>query len=364
MRHKDDFQPDWVSAPGETIADILEERSITQVEFAQETGLTLEQTGQLLQGHARITSKIAQQLAAVLGGTAAFWLNRESQYRHDLARLHREVREAAAGEWLSELPLKEMLKFGWLSGFLSRTESKEVACLQFFGVPDVTAWREKCRGMLQNAAFRTSPSFASRPGAVAAWLRQGEIEAESIDCEPWDGTRFQLALTHIRRLTWKKQPSAFVPGLQKQCAECGVAVVIVRSPSGCRASGATRFLSPNKALLLLSVRYLSDDHFWFTFFHEAGHLLLHSKSTLFLEGRDIFPTKEEGEANEFAARVLIPDEFRGALLDLRVDGRQVIRFAKAVGVSPGIVVGQLQHLGRFKLSQLNNLKRRFEWTDS
>jgi HTH-type transcriptional regulator/antitoxin HigA len=361
MRHRNEFQPDWVSAPGETISDILEERDISQIQFAQETGLTLEQAGQLLKGHARITSEIAQQLVVVLGGTAAFWLNRESQFRHDLARLHREVREAASGEWLSELPLVEMLKFGWLSRFMSRTGSKEAACLQFFGVADATAWRETCNSMLQNAAFRTSPSFASRPGAVAAWLRQGEIEAESISCEPWDGPHFQAALSRIRRLTWKKQPKAFVPLLQKQCAECGVAVVVVRAPSGCRASGATRFLSPNKALLLLSFRYLSDDHFWFTFFHEAGHLLLHSKRTLFLEGRDIVPTKEEGEANEFAASVLIPDESRRAFLDLPVDGRQVLRFAKAVGVSPGIVVGQLQHLGRFRRNQLNNLKRRFTW---
>ena len=113
--------------------------------------------------------------------------------------------------------------------------------------------------------------------------------------------------------------------------------------------------------MLLSFRYLSDDHFWFTFFHEAGHLLLHGKNALFLEGDNIASTKEEQEANEFAAGILIPTEFQAALLSLPVDGRDVIKFARLVGVSPGIVVGQLQHLGRIKPNQLNSLKRRYSW---
>ncbi len=162
-------------------------------------------------------------------------------------------------------------------------------------------------------------------------------------------------------LTRKRDPKLFIPELKRRCAECGVAVVIVRAPTGCRASGATRFLSRDKALLLLSFRYLSDDHFWFTFFHEAGHLLLHGKSALFLEGPNMLSTKEEEEASGFAARTLIPSEFRPGLLDLGVDGRQVIRFARLVGVSPGVVVGQLQYLRRLSPRQLNNLKTRFRW---
>ena len=138
-------------------------------------------------------------------------------------------------------------------------------------------------------------------------------------------------------------------------------MAIVRAPRGCRASGATRFLSANKALLMLSFRYLSDDHFWFTFFHEGGHLLLHSEKSLFLEGADMPSSREEEEANDFAARALIPLEFQPLLAGLNADARGVIRFARQVGVSPGIVVGQLQHLGRVDRGQLNGLKRRFRW---
>src|SRR5262245_53695423 len=130
-------------------------------------------------------------------------------------------------------------------------------------------------GLQQIAAFRTSPSFDSQPSAVAAWLRQGEIETEAFDCNHWDPIRFRESLADIRSLTRQKEPRRFIPALQRCCAESGVAVAIVRAPKGCRASGATRFLTRHKALLMLSFRYLTDDQFWFTFFHEAGHLLLH-----------------------------------------------------------------------------------------
>lgn len=360
MSDNDNFRPDWISAPGDTMADILEERNLSLAEFAERMGQTSKHINELLSGRAMITIETARTLEIVLGASAAFWMIRESQYREDVARLQSEEPGSVEARWLRELPLKDMIKFGWLKP-VPGSADKVAACLRFFDVPDVGTWRETYRAVLEMAAFRTSSSFPSTLGAVAAWLRRGEIESASIDCGRWDSRRFQGALSDVRPLTRKKDPRLFLPELVKRCAECGVAVVIVRAPTGCRASGATRFLSPSRALLALSFRYLSDDHFWFTFFHEAGHLLLHGKKTLFLEGANMESTKEEKEANEFAASVLIPPEFQAALLNLPVNSFEVIKFARRVGVSPGIVVGQLQHFGRFNVNQLNSLKRRFNW---
>ena len=355
-----EFRPDWASPPGDTMADILEEQNLSSIEFAQRMGCTREQANELLHGRTAITAETARQLELVLGAPAAFWMTREFQYREDIVRLQHEEQSAADESWLSELPLKDMIKFGWLKSVPSSAD-RVTACLRFFGVPDVEAWRKTYRDVLDMAAFRMSPSFASQPGAVAAWLRQGEIKSAAINCQHWDAKRFQEVLTNIRPLTRKKDPNYFIPELEKRCAECGVAVVVIRAPSGCRASGATRFLSPSKALLLLSFRYLSDDHFWFSFFHEAGHLLLHGEKALFLEGSNMVSNKQEKEANEFAALTLIPAEYQTAMQKLPLDGREVIKFSRYVGVSPGIVVGQLQYYGRIKPRQLNNLKRRFTW---
>jgi plasmid maintenance system antidote protein VapI/Zn-dependent peptidase ImmA (M78 family) len=361
MNRNNDFQPDWISAPGDTIADILEERDLPQAEFARRIGHTLSEARGLLEGREPITPELATKLQHVLGASATFWINRETQYRQDVVRLRGQDVSKGRGVWLEELPVKDMIKFGWITPASNSATANEAACLQFFDLPDVSAWRDAYRGALEMAAFRTSASFDSHPGAVAAWLRRGEIEASSIACSPWDAQKFRSALSKIRALTWKKQPDAFIPKLKELCAQCGVAVVIVRAPSGCRASGATRFLSANKAMLLLSFRYLSDDHFWFTFFHEGGHLLLHGKAALFLEGANMVTTDQEEEANKFAGEILIPPELRTELFDLPRDGRAIIKFARAVGIAPGIVVGQLQHFGRLQRNQLNALKRRFRW---
>lgn len=362
------FRPDWASSPGDTIADILGERDISVVELAHLLGQTPEDASDLLQGRATITIALARRLTEALGASVEFWMSRDYQYRQDSSRLH-----VADEEWLRDLPVGDMIKYGWLMP-PPRPSDELAACLDFFGLPSVGAWRETYAGLRHMAAFRTSPSFDSRPASVASWLRQGEIEAERIECRPWDATRFQESLSTIRSLTRTKDPGRFLPELQKRCAESGVAVVVVRAPSGCRASGAIRFLSLDKAVLQLSFRFLTDDHFWFTFFHEAGHLLLHGERNFslevfrgercwILEGIEALSTRDEQEANDFAANVLIPPELQPALSNLPRDSRAVIRFAVRVGVSPGIVVGQLQYIGRIGYDQLNSLKRRFSWRD-
>jgi hypothetical protein len=252
-----------------------------------------------------------------------------------------------------------MVEYGWLDRDLF-TADPAAACLRFFGVADIQAWRATYRNVLEMAAFRTSPTFKSLPGSLAAWLHQGEVESRSLECRPWDPKAFQRALFEMRPLTRKRDPKFFLPELKQRCADYGVAVAIVRAPAGCRASGATRFLSTSKALLLLSFRYLSDDHFWFTFFHEAGHLVLHSKKSLFLEGGNT-PGAEELEANEFSAGILIPPEFLSKFEHLKVERHDIRNFAKTIGVSPGIVLGQLQYRGRARPNQLHMLKVRFGW---
>jgi plasmid maintenance system antidote protein VapI len=357
MPSTQEFRPDWASAPGSTIADILDERNMSVVDFARLIGSTEEAAVQLIEGRAAITISTARQLEKALGASMEFWMSRDFQYRQDIARLH-----AADEAWLTELPVGDMIRFGWLKGTPHPSEEM-AACLRFFNVPSVAVWREAYSELQQMVAFRTSPSFDSRPAAVAAWLRQGEIESEAIDCGPWDSRRFKECLTSVRSLTREKNPRRFIPKLQALCALGGVAVAVVRAPNGCRASGATRFLSQDKALLLLSFRYLADDQFWFSFFHEAGHLLLHGEKGFFLEGIDALATPEEKEANEFAGDALVPPGLRPALLNLRLNARDVINFARRLGVSPGIIVGQLQHYKRIKHGQLNSLKRRFTWED-
>lgn len=132
----------------------------------------------------------------------------------------------------------------------------------------------------------------------------------------------------------------------------------------CRAYGATRWVSPIKAIIQLSLRSRSDDHFWFTFFHEAGHLLLHGKRLTFVEGGRNGKSEEEEQADRYAADFLVPpgslEPLRSVGERQRVSEAQVRGVASSLGIAPGIVVGRLQHDKWLLPSHLNGLKVKLE----
>jgi plasmid maintenance system antidote protein VapI len=241
MTEISEFQPNWASAPGNTIADVLEERHISIAAFSKRIGRSLDETKDLLAGRLTITLALARKLQSEIGSSAEFWMSRDFHYRSTVARLS----DAEGQDWLAELPVGDMVRFKWMQPV---NPAKEVAaCLRFFDVPDVASWRQKYAPVQRSVAFRTSTSFESRAGAVAAWLRQGEIEAHTLKCKPWNPKLFSAHLANVRKLTRQKDPARFLPDLREMCANAGVAVVIVRAPNGCRASGATHFLSEKKS---------------------------------------------------------------------------------------------------------------------
>lgn len=351
------FKPAWASPPGTTVADILCERQLSVSAFAEQMRWSLPYTNELLGGIRPLTEDVAERLAAHLGASPDFWIRRESQYQEARHRLSQQEQMA----WLKTLPTKDMVRWGWIAN----VPDLVAECLRYFNVANVAAWVRQYATPLSAAAFHTSPSFPLQPGPVAAWLRYGELEAAQRDCQPWSPTLLHSIMPELKRLTKQKDPSIFMPQLMALCASCGVAAVVARAPAGCVASGATKFVAADRALLMLSFRYLTDDQFWFTFFHEVGHLLLHGPGQLFLEGagKDVWDEQKEEEANAFSADVLIPPALRARLPRLPLTQRGVVSFAVEAGTSPGIVIGQLQHSGRVLHNRLNSYKRRYEWPE-
>jgi HTH-type transcriptional regulator/antitoxin HigA len=353
-----EFRPDWLSAPGDTLADILEERGWSQSEFAERTGYTEKHVSLLINGKASITQDTALKLERVVGSTASFWLSREAQYREALARIEEDQALEKEGGWLKQLPMKHMLHYRWIER--RKTIGAQVSeCLRFFEVASVRAWETSYREPV--AAFRSSKRYAIDPAPTATWLRQGERRAKAVECAPYDKSQFKAALAEIRKLTNEVEPDVFVPRLIEVCAQSGVAVVLEPAPQGCPVSGATKWLSPNKALLMLSLRHKSNDHLWFSFFHEAGHLLLHGKKMMFIDVIGMLTNEQEDEANRFARDVLIPPSLGIRLPNLPPHEADVLRFAKEADIAPGIVVGRMQNEKLLGWNQLNHLKRRYQW---
>jgi len=358
-------QPDYAFHPGETLAETLEELGMSQKELAERAGRPLKTINEIVQGKAAITADTALQLERVTGVNASFWNNAQRNYETFLARQAEAGALRKGVEWLRSFPIQPLWKLGWVPKVDDPIEQLR-ALLGFFGVAGVEEWRQLWQQ--PEVAFRKSRAFDAHPMAVAAWLREGERQAQRIATKPFDKDKFIKALMEIRQQT-VEEPETFEPTMKRLCAAAGVAVVFVPEVTGTRAYGATRWLTPEKAILQLSLRGKAEDFLWFTFFHEAAHILKHGKKDVFIEApegtADAGTQKKEEEANTFAADFLIPREaYREITVIKPLTPAKIERFAAKLGIAPGIVVGRLQHDKLVHFKQLNGLKRRFQFQES
>ncbi|QDV79090.1 XRE family transcriptional regulator [Botrimarina mediterranea] len=357
MATKYAFEPDYTVAPGETLKETLEHKGLTQSDLAIRTGMAKKTVSQIINGVAPITHETAEKLEFATGVPATFWNRRELVHREALLRESELKKMQSDAEWLAELPMAELVKRGCLPKLDDKAQMVRAA-LKFFGVSGVEAWRQAW--MAPAAQYRGRESQQRYPGYVAAWLRMGEVQAESVPTMPFDAHEFRRALDNARGLT-TQGASTWLASLQSLCSPAGVAIVLTKEIPNAGISGATRWMTKDRALIQLSLKYKSDDQFWFTFFHEAGHILLHSKKELFMEfGTDGSGELCEQEANLFARDHLIPPEVSHQLpyLKSKVKIRQ---FAASIGIAPGIVVGRLHKDELLPMSHCHDLKRKLEW---
>ena len=313
---------------------------------------------EIIHGKAPITFDTAKQLERVIGGSASFWNNRERIYRERLAELRDREQLQQQAEWLKRLPLKALTARGFIRASVSLTEQIEDA-LKFYALASVEAWEKLWMESRSVASFRTSPTFTKSPEAVSAWLRAGQLSALERELGPYDRETFKAALQAIRGLS--NQPIGSVWNrMVELCTEAGVALVFVPEFPKTRASGAAPWLKSENPCILMSGRYKADDHFWFTFFHEAGHILLHGKREAFVDGEPSDDERER-EADRFAGDLLIPPKSYREIKSLsRLTSPVINDFANRIGVTPGIVVGRLQHDGIIDFRHHNELKERFD----
>ncbi|OTA17658.1 transcriptional regulator [Xenorhabdus vietnamensis] len=357
-----DFKPDWISPPGDTIVELLDEFGLSVEELSKKIGLSPKKGQQLIDGKLTICESIASRLESTLRVSSGFWLTRDSQYQN--FKLQLQEQEKA---WLDLLPISDMVKYGWIPKRAPRTERVK-HCLRFFNEDSITNWFINFHSNSFSVAYRSSNILKNEPTSVYTWLAFARNISLRTNCLPWDKELLKDVVPEIRKLTNESSPKIFVPELKRLLSEVGVVFVIARTPSGCRASGATCFFEKNKATLVMSFRYLTDDHFWFTLFHEIGHLILHSDNREFhIEDNGIsgMPQIKEDEANKFAVDTLIPEKYQSEMKKIyKNDWKKIVRLSKKIGVSKGILLGQLQHLGNIDYAYLNRFKVRYKWENN
>ncbi len=343
-----------LSKPGDTILETLEHTKMSQVELANRMGKTPSKINDIISGKEPISLTTAFQLEKVLGIDAQFWINREMLYREKLSRLEQEEALEGSIDWLQMQPVKELKACGYLkTKKLGATMAEE--CLKFYGVAASTQWESLYVDKYVSASFRKSDAHKNTLGGFAAFLRIGEIEMIKRNLVSYDKAAFKQALLEIRDLV-RPHPEDFALRLQELCTKAGVAVVYTICIPQAPVSGVVRWIGGNP-LIQLTDRYKSNDHFWFTFFHEAGHILLHGKKDVFVENLTEFEgdSQKEVEADNFASKFLLPEN---AITELptNITEKDIRNIARKYNTHAAIVLGRLQHLDKIPFSFGNSLR--------
>ena len=361
MGTKTYFRPisDLAIHPGELIEEEIEFIGMTQQELAKRMGRPPQVVNEIIKGKKSVTHDTAMELEKALGISAKFWTNSQSTYDFTLARLkERDKWNVQAKEgWLDKFPVGEIEKRGWIDRFRDKAD-KVGALLEFLGFASFDAWDKQ--GMEPVAGFRISENSRVSPGALAAWLRKGEIEGRNAETAEYSERAFRGAIEQIRAMT-SSDPADFASAMQRLCADAGVAVVFIPELPKSGANGVARWLTPQKGLIQMSLKWKWSDIFWFSFFHECYHILRHKVREVYIDGIDN-GSDEESAANEFAADLLIPpDEWESFVDAQRYDETSVVGFAAQIEIDTGIIVGRMQREKLLRYDRLTHLKTRYQW---
>ncbi len=340
---KNQYYPESVSYPGTTLAEKLDELGMGSKEFAIRTGKPEKTISEILSGESSITPDMAVLFEGVLKIPASFWLTRQRNYDEAVARLKRVETIANSTEWAENFPYAQMASYGWVSP-TRKVEEKVKNLFDYFSVGNQKAFEDYYFNAKLRVNFRVSLAHTRRPYAFAAWLRQGEVQASSLGKVAYKEKSLLNSLPELKRLM-AEHPSDFFKRLQSICLRSGLRVVYTPCINGASINGSTRWIG-DSPLIQLSARYKQNDIFWFTFFHEIAHILMHGKKYVALEDVDYEELDEskEKEADEFAVKWTFSKEEEEEVLKKPVITEEDVEFfAKKFNTHPACIIGRFHH---------------------
>ncbi len=335
--------------PGVTIKEQLIDRGMSQKEFASRMEMSEKHISKLINGEVQLTPDVAMRLEMVLGVPAHFWSNLESIYREKLARVQSENEMDEDLEIVKKLPYSEMAKNNWVPS-TKRPEEKVVNSRKYF---EVVRLGLLTTTLIPNIAYRRLGDGTHSDYALIAWAQKAKLEARKIPTSAINVSKLKKMLPIFRSMT-TEDPEEFCPLLREMLAQCGIAIVFLPHLEGTFVHGAT-FYDGSKIVLGMTVRGRDADRFWFSLFHEFGHIVYgHIAQTNGTTDQD------EINADSFARNELIPDEdFIAFAKKGYFDKSSVLAFSHSVGIDPGIVVGRLQKENYIPYSWHKDLKTKY-----
>ncbi len=337
--------------PGATIKEQLNDRGMSQKEFAARMDMSEKHISKLINGDVQLTPETAVRLEMVLGVPAKFWNNLEAIYREKIIKAEAENAMDTDAEMAQQFPYSEMAKFGWVPE-TKEAKEKVVNLRKYFEVVELSLLGNE---QITRIACRRLAITEKSDLALMAWAQEAKIKARDIQTAPINIKGLIIAaMPEIRKMTVLK-PKEFCPKIKKCLADCGIALVFLPHLKGSFLQGVS-FMDGNKIVVGLTARGKDADKFWFSLFHELAHIALghigQPKGT---------SDTDEKAADKWSGDTLITaDAFERFRSERDYSERSVIRFAGEQGIAPGIVVGRMQREGMIKYNVLNNLKEKYE----
>jgi len=348
---------DLAIPPGEYLLEASEELGLKQADLANRMGRPVQAINEIVKGTKAITADTALQLEEVLGVPAHIWTGLEADYQLIRARQQAQASIEAEAKDIGRFPYAEMANFGWVTKTRKAVE-KVVELRRFFGVASL----DNLADVKSYApAFRKAKHNNLSHEALAAWLRAGALGADKIETQPFDKKALTALLPEIRQYTFQS-PADFLPLLVQRLAQVGVALVVLPHLKNTYTHGATFWVRPDKAVLIMTIRGSWADIFWFSLFHEIGHILKHGKKMFLEDGAANAEMQiKEDEADAFACETLIPSKKYQAFLNRRdVSAGAIAAFADEIGIAPGVVTGRLQHDKKLA-PNFHHYRERYKW---
>lgn len=337
------YYPESVTHPGEILLEALEERELGAKEFAVRTGKPEKTITAVLKGESAITPDMAVLFERVLKIPTHFWMEAQRNFDEYQARVNYQIAIEEAQDWARTFPYAKMANFGWVPKTL-KIKEKVVNLFNYFEVASIKAWDDYYINQKLQVAFRISLKDHENATAIASWLRQGELQAELLSAPKFEKPKLKKLLPEIKKIM-AVQPDDFFEQLQSLCLTAGIKVIHTPCLPRTAIHGSTRWIN-NVPLIQLSGRYRRNDIFWFTFFHEVGHILLHGKKYISIENVAYAGENEdyEAEADTFASNIILSEKEEAEICSNRqLATDDIVRYANKFGTHPASIIGRLQY---------------------
>lgn len=357
---------DYFVPTSELIKERLEIYNISQKELAIRLNMSEKHISELLNNKVLLTMDMAVALEKVINIKYDVLMNYEIKYRGYLEKKKEieQLEKEDLNEICSKFQLDFMRKKKWINLPVGSSKAEKVyELLKFFGVKRIENILPVYANRVYEYSFKED-GYSIEP--LLVWIRKCEIEARKQEVNEYNKEKFKDALNDIKKLMEKEDVYIFSQ-IKNICNNNGVYFVMEEAVPNSKVRGAFTWIGENP-VIQISLRYCSNDHFWFAFFHEVGHLLLHAKKSqnfIDYQEKDL-NIKKELEADEYSRNTILADDIYEEFVKQEIkslDKEKIKRFAKINAIHPGILVGRLQHDGLLPWNMYSDLKQRYTWVE-